>query len=92
MLDSLKGKANVFFDVKKGTPVADLVKLVRAKGFEKNSFFWFADAKMIPKFVKLAPEMKIKVNASDIEGIKKWQAVCRLRMWRLNRKTLPRSL
>lgn len=77
MLDSLKGKANVFFDVKKGTPVADLVKLVRAKGFEKNSFFWFADAKMIPKFVKLAPEMKIKVNASDIEGIKKWQAVCR---------------
>lgn len=77
MLDSLKGKANVFFDVKKGTPVADLVKLVRAKGFEKNSFFWFADAKMIPEFVKLAPEMKIKVNASDIEGIKKWQAVCR---------------
>lgn len=77
MLDSLKGKANVFFDVKKGTPVADLVKLVRAKGFEKNSFFWFADAKMVPEFVKLAPEMKIKVNASDIEGIKKWQAVCR---------------
>lgn len=77
MLDSLKGKANVFFDVKKGTPVADLVKLVRAKGFGKNSFFWFADAKMVPEFVKLAPEMKIKVNASDIEGIKKWQAVCR---------------
>lgn len=77
MLDSLKGKANVFFDVKKGTPVADLVKLVRAKGFENNSFFWFADAKMVPEFVKLAPEMKIKVNASDIEGIKKWQAVCR---------------
>lgn len=77
MLDSLKGKANVFFDVKKGTPVADLVKLVRAKGFEKNSFFWFADTKMVPEFVKLAPEMKIKVNASDIEGIKKWQAVCR---------------
>ena len=76
MLDSLKGKANVFFDVKKGTPVTDLVKLVRAKGFEKNSFFWFADAKMVPEFVKLAPEMKIKVNASDIEGVKKWQAVC----------------
>lgn len=76
MLDSLKGKANVFFDVKKGTPVADLIKLVRAKRFEKNSFFWFADAKMIPEFVKLAPEMKIKVNASDIEGVKKWQAVC----------------
>lgn len=76
MLDSLKGKANVFFDVKRGTPVADLVKLVRTKGFEKNSFFWFADAKMVPEFVRLAPEMKIKVNASDIEGVKKWQTVC----------------
>lgn len=47
---------------------------------------------MIPKFVKLAPEMKIKVNASDIEGIKNGRLYVGLRMWRLNRKTLPRSL
>lgn len=87
MLDSLKGKANVFFDVKKGTPVADLIKLVRAKRFEKNSFFWFADAKMIPEFVKLAPEMKIKVNASDIEGVKNGRLYVNLRMWKLVRKT-----
>ncbi|WP_300225058.1 glycerophosphodiester phosphodiesterase family protein [uncultured Bacteroides sp.] len=71
MLDTLKGKANVFFDVKKGTSVSNLVELVRKKGFANNSFFWFADPQMIPEFVKIAPEMKIKVNASDIEGLKK---------------------
>lgn len=77
MLDTLKGKANVFFDVKKGTSVSNLVELVRKKGFANNCFFWFADPQMIPEFVKIAPEMKIKVNASDIEGIKKWQTVCK---------------
>lgn len=77
MLDTLKGKAHVFFDVKKGTPVSELVKLVRQKGFEQQSFFWFADAQMLSDFVKLAPEMKIKVNASDVAGLKKWQEVCR---------------
>lgn len=64
-----------------------MIKLVRAKRFEKNSFFWFADAKMIPEFVKLAPEMKIKVNASDIEGVKNGRLYVNLRMWKLVRKT-----
>ena len=76
MLDSLKGKASVFFDVKRGTPVRPLIELVRAKGFEHNSFFWFADPRMLQEFVRLTPEMKIKVNAHDIESLKKWQEVC----------------
>ena len=33
MLDSLRGKAYVFFDVKRGTPIPTLVNLVREKGF-----------------------------------------------------------
>lgn len=77
MLDSLKGKANIFFDVKRGTPVADLIALVREKGFEENSFFWFADQTMQETFVRLAPEMKLKVNASDIAGLQEWMKVCR---------------
>lgn len=77
MLDSLKGRSNVFFDVKSGTPVADLIKLVRAKGFTNKSFFWFGDSNMLKAFVKLAPEMKIKVNASDVVGIKRWMKICR---------------
>jgi glycerophosphoryl diester phosphodiesterase len=77
MLDHLRGRAHVFFDVKRGTPVETLVKLVRDKGFAKNSFFWFGDEAMLRQFVKLAPEMKIKVNASNIDRLKYWQSVCR---------------
>lgn len=77
MLDSLYGKAHVFFDVKRGTPIPDLVKLVRRKGFTQNSFFWFADEGMLKEFIRLAPEMKIKVNASDIARLQYWMTVCR---------------
>ena len=77
MLDALKGKANVFFDVKRGTPVEKLIDLVREKGFAENSFFWFADPEMLKTFVRLAPEMKVKVNARDVAQLKGWLRVCR---------------
>ena len=54
MLDFLKGKANVFFDVKRGTPIPSLVKLVREKGFADKSFFWFGDEAMLHEFTALA--------------------------------------
>ena len=76
MLDSLQGKANVFFDVKRGTPIPTLVNLVREKGFAGKSFFWFGDEGMLREFIALAPEMKIKVNAGDIERLKYWQNIC----------------
>ena len=53
------------------------MKLVRLKGFATNSFFWFADEEMLKEFVRLAPEMKIKVNASDIARLQYWMTVCR---------------
>ena len=77
MLDSLDGKSYVFFDVKRGTPIPTLVKLVREKGFADKSFFWFGDEVMLREFITLAPEMKIKVNAGDIDRLKY------RRMWRL---------
>ena len=76
MLDYLKDKASVFFDVKRGTPIPTLVNLVREKGFADKSFFWFGDEAMLREFISLAPEMKIKVNAGDIERLKYWQGVC----------------
>lgn len=76
MLDSLYGKANVFFDVKRGTPVADLIRLVRLKGFAQNSFFWFADENMLHEFIRMAPDMKIKVNAPDVTRLREWMKVC----------------
>lgn len=76
MLDYLQDKAYVFFDVKRGTPITTLVNLVREKGFADKSFFWFGDETMLREFVSLAPEMKIKVNAGDIERLKYWQSIC----------------
>ena len=77
MLDSLQGKAQVFFDVKRGTPIPTLVSLVREKGFTGKSFFWFADEQMLREFISLAPEMKIKVNAKDINRLEYWQTICK---------------
>lgn len=76
MLDALQGKAHIFFDVKRGTPIADLVALVRQKGFEDRSFFWFADSEMLKEFIEIAPEMKIKVNASNVATLEKWMKIC----------------
>ena len=76
MLDSLQGRAKVFFDVKRGTPIPILVNLVREKGFADKSFFWFGDEGMLREFISLAPEMKVKVNASNVERLKYWQTVC----------------
>ena len=77
MLDYLKDKAYVFFDVKRGTPIPSLVKLVREKGFTDKSFFWFGDEAMLHEFMVLAPEMKIKVNAGDIDRLIYWQRICK---------------
>ena len=77
MLDSLQGRANVLFDVKRGTPIPTLVNLVREKGFADKSFFWFGDEGMLREFIALAPEMNIKVNAGDINRLKYWQSICR---------------
>ena len=77
MLDYLRGKAKVFFDVKRGTSVSQLVKLVREKGFAKNSFFWFGDENMLREFIRIAPDMKVKVNAANVERLKYWQSFCK---------------
>ena len=77
MLEHLRGKAKVFFDVKRGTSVSQLVKLVREKGFAKCSFFWFSDENMLKEFIRIAPDMKVKVNAADIARLKYWQSICK---------------
>lgn len=77
MLDTLKGKAPVFFDVKNGTDLPKLIALVKEKGYEQNSFFWFGDDSMLREFIRLAPQLKIKVNASDIATLQRWMKICR---------------
>lgn len=76
MLEQLKGKANVFFDVKE-TDLPDLISLVREKGFAKNSFFWFGNPCTLIEFVKLAPDLNIKVNASTLSELRQWMHICK---------------
>lgn len=76
MLDALKGKAKVFFDVKRGVCVRSLVALIRSKGYENDCFCWFSDPDMLKAFLREAPDMKVKVNASDIARLREWQSVC----------------
>ena len=76
MLDTLSGKCNIFFDVKSGTPVDALVDMVVEKGWADKSFFWFADTVMLKRLVAIAPQLKVKVNASDEAGIAKWIKMC----------------
>lgn len=76
MLEGLKGKANVFFDVK-NCDIKALVELVRNSGFAENSFFWFGKEEMLKEFITFAPEMKIKVNANDVDRLKYWMTICR---------------
>ena len=75
MLEGLKGRANVFFDVK-NCNLQELVDLVRRTGFADKSFFWFGREEMLREFVNLAPEMKIKVNASDTVRLEYWKTIC----------------
>ena len=56
--------------------IRDRITLVRQKGYENKSFFWFADSEMLKEFIKIAPEMKIKVNASNIAALEKWMKIC----------------
>jgi glycerophosphoryl diester phosphodiesterase len=75
LLDSLKGKANVYFDVK-DADLRQLIDLVREKGYEKNSFFWFGSLAMQREFLNLAPDLKIKVNAASVEKMQEWLDEC----------------
>ena len=75
MLDSLKGKAKVYFDVKDCDP-QQLVNLVREKGFENDSFFWFGSINRQREFLNIAPDLKIKVNAANVSRMKEWLEEC----------------
>lgn len=75
MLEGLKGRANVFFDVK-DCNLRELAGLVRETGFADKSFFWFGREEMLREFVTIAPEMQIKVNASDTVRLEYWQTIC----------------
>jgi glycerophosphoryl diester phosphodiesterase len=75
LLDSLQGKANVYFDVKSGD-LQQLIDMVREKGYADKCFFWFGTATRQREFLSLAPDLKIKVNAATAEQLQEWIDEC----------------
>jgi len=75
LLDSLQGKANVYFDVK-DADLKQLISLVREKGYADKCFFWFGRLERQREFLSLAPDLKIKVNAANIARMEEWLEEC----------------
>lgn len=64
----VKGKAKVFFDVKRAD-LPRLLTLVKTSGLQDESFFWFGDDAQAAHFRHLAPHLALKVNARDAAEI-----------------------
>lgn len=67
-LDWVKGKAKVFFDVKRAD-LPQLLALVETSGLQDKCFFWFGDDAQAQHFRRLAPHLALKVNARDAAEI-----------------------
>ncbi len=63
----IKGKTKVFFDVKRAD-LSALIALVTEMEMAQESFFWFGEAEQALAFRRLAPHLRLKVNANDADG------------------------
>lgn len=73
-LQWIKGKANVYFDVK-DADLKELVGMVDSLALGKNCFFWFSDWQRAKEFRKLYPELALKINASSVEALDSIKAI-----------------
>ena len=64
----IKGKAKIFFDVKRAD-LPHLLALIRDMQMQDDCFFWFGDPDAALAFRHLAPELALKVNADDAAGV-----------------------
>ncbi len=64
----IKGKAKVYFDIKRADLPA-LLGLVTEMQWEDDSFFWLGDPEMALAFRRLAPHLMLKVNAGTAAGV-----------------------
>ena len=69
-LEAFKGKIKIYFDVK-DADLAKLVELVRETGFERDCFFWFSNDQQALELRKLDPDISLKMNAVDVDGLKR---------------------
>lgn len=64
----IDGRIRVYFDVK-DADVAGLVALVRGLDMEDECFFWFGDRDQALRFREIAPDLRLKINASTVDDV-----------------------
>ena len=64
----IKGKAKVFFDVKSADH-RQLIDRVYDAGLEDGCFFWSGSDTWALKLREMAPDLKLKINAGNAEGV-----------------------
>ena len=64
----IKGKAKVFFDVKSADH-RQLIDLIHEVGLENDCFFWSGSDTWARKLREMAPDLKLKINAGNAEGV-----------------------
>ncbi len=69
LLDFCKGRIKLYFDVK-DADLEYLVKLVRERKLEGDSFFWFGSATMARQFRGISPDLELKVNANSPDAVR----------------------
>ena len=68
LLEWIKGKAKVFFDVKAADP-KKLIDLVYSFGIENECFFWSSDDEWLKTMHQLDPSLPIKINVKTVDEV-----------------------
>ncbi len=69
-LNEFSGKIKIYFDVK-DADLKKLLALIYKTGFEKDCFFWFSKDERAKELRALDPKIPLKMNATDVEGLKR---------------------
>ena len=64
----VKGRAGLFLDVKFGD-LDEVVRLIRATDLADETFFWFQHNWMARCFRRIAPDLRLKINAATLGQI-----------------------
>lgn len=67
-LEEFQGRIGIYFDVKDAN-LKQLIELVYASGFERNSFFWFKDDGKARELRQLDASLRLKMTAQDMDRL-----------------------
>lgn len=62
------GRTKLFLDIKAGAP-AEIIDIIRRAGLDQRCFVWSGIHEWALEFRTLAPDLQLKVNVRDVEGV-----------------------